>query len=120
MLAYILFDNKTFPHGIEPLVEYAHSKGLKFGLYSSAGKYTCERRPGSLDYEEKDAEVYAKWKIDYLKYDNCHNRGIKSLIRYPKMRDVLNKTGHPIFYSLCQWGQENVATMGAGKCCHMG
>ena len=107
---YILFDNKTFPHGIEPLVEYAHSKGLKFGLYSSAGKYTCERRPGSLDYEEKDAEIYAKWKIDYLKYDNCHNRGIKSLIRYPKMRDVLNKTGHPIFYSLCQWGQENVAT----------
>ena len=107
---YILFDNKTFPHGIEPLVEYAHSKGLKFGLYSSAGKYTCERRPGSLDYEEKDAEIYAKWKIDYLKYDNCHNRGITSLIRYPKMRDVLNKTGHPIFYSLCQWGQENVAT----------
>ena len=107
---YILYDNDTFPHGIEPLVKYAHSKGLKFGLYSSAGNYTCQGRAGSLDYEEQDAEVYAKWDIDYLKYDNCYNRGISSLVRYPKMRDCLNETGHPIFYSLCQWGQEKVAT----------
>jgi len=107
---YIIPDNDTFPHGIEPLVEYAHSKGLKFGLYSSAGNYTCQGRPGSLDFEEQDAEIYAKWNIDYLKYDNCYNRGISSLIRYPKMRDCLNETGHPIFYSLCQWGQEKVAT----------
>jgi alpha-galactosidase len=107
---YIIPDNDTFPHGIEPLVEYAHSKGLKFGLYSSAGNYTCQGRPGSLDFEEQDAEIYAKWNIDYLKYDNCYNRGISSLIRYPTMRDCLNKTEHPIFYSLCQWGQEKVAT----------
>ena len=107
---YIIPDNDTFPHGIEPLVEYAHSKGLKFGLYSSAGNYTCQGRPGSLDFEKQDAEIYAKWNIDYLKYDNCYNRGISSLIRYPKMRDCLNETGHPIFYSLCQWGQEKVAT----------
>ena len=107
---YILPDNDTFPHGIEPLVEYTHSKGLLFGLYSSAGDYTCQGRPASLDYEDKDAEIYAKWNVDYLKYDNCYNRGISSLIRYPKMRDSLNKTKHPIFYSLCQWGQEQVAT----------
>ena len=107
---YIIPDNDTFPHGIEPLVEYAHSKGLKFGLYSSAGNYTCQGRPGSLDFEKQDAEIYAEWNIDYLKYDNCYNRGISSLIRYPKMRDCLNETGHPIFYSLCQWGQEKVAT----------
>ena len=107
---YIIPDNDTFPHGIEPLVEYAHSKGLKFGLYSSAGNYTCQGRPGSLDFEKQDAEIYAKWNIDYLKYDNCYNRGISSLIRYPTMKDCLNETGHPIFYSLCQWGQEKVAT----------
>ena len=107
---YIIPDNDTFPNGIEPLVEYAHSKGLKFGLYSSAGNFTCQVRPGSLDYEKEDAEIYAKWKIDYLKYDNCFNRGISSLIRYPTMRNRLNETGHPIFYSLCQWGQEKVAT----------
>ena len=107
---YIIPDNDTFPHGIEPLVEYAHSKGLKFGLYSSAGNYTCQGRPGSLDFEKQDADIYAKWNIDYLKYDNCYNRGISSLIRYPTMRDCLNETEHPIFYSLCQWGQEKVAT----------
>ena len=107
---YILPDNDTFPHGIEPLVEYAHSKGLKFGLYSSAGNYTCQGRAGSLFYEDQDAESYAKWNIDYLKYDNCYNNGISSLIRYPKMRDSLNATNHSIFYSLCQWGQEKVAT----------
>ena len=106
----IVPDNVTFPNGIEPLVKYAHRKGLYFGLYSSAGNYTCQGRPGSLDYEKEDAEQYAKWEVDYLKYDNCFNNGISSLIRYPKMRDALNKTNRPIFYSLCQWGQEKVAT----------
>ena len=106
----IVPDNVTFPNGIEPLVKYAHRKGLYFGLYSSAGNYTCQGRPGSLDYEKEDAEQYAKWEVDYLKYDNCYNNGISSLIRYPKMRDALNKTNRPIFYSLCQWGQEKVAT----------
>ena len=106
----IVPDNVTFPNGIEPLVKYAHRKGLYFGLYSSAGNYTCQGRPGSLDYEKEDAEQYAKWEVDYLKYDNCYNNGISSLIRYPKMRDALNKTNRPIFYSLCQWGREKVAT----------
>ena len=106
----ILPDNETFPDGIEPLVEYAHSKGLYLGLYSSAGNYTCERRPGSLFYEEIDAATYAKWKVDYLKYDNCYNEGLSSKIRYPNMKDALLKQDHPIFYSLCQWGEEEVAT----------
>ena len=106
----IVPDNVTFPNGIEPLVKYAHRKGLYFGLYSSAGNITCQGRPGSLDYEKEDAEQYAKWEVDYLKYDNCYNNGISSLIRYPKMRDALNKTNRPIFYSLCQWGREKVAT----------
>ena len=109
---YIVENPATFPSGIKYLVDYAHEKGLKFGLYSSAGNYTCQRKPGSLNYEEKDAEMYAKWGIDYLKYDNCYNNGISSKIRYPKMRDALNKTNHYIFYSLCQWGEEEVATWG--------
>ena len=106
----ILPDNETFPDGIEPLVEYAHSKGLYLGLYSSAGNYTCEKRPGSLFYEEIDAATYAKWKVDYLKYDNCNNDGSSTKIRHGKMRDALLKTDRPIFYSLCQWGEEEVAT----------
>ena len=109
---FIVPNPKTFPSGIKYLADYAHSKGLLFGLYSSAGNYTCERKPGSLDYEEKDAQKYAEWEVDYLKYDNCWNRGYNSSRRYPPMRDALNKTNRPIFYSLCQWGEEEVATWG--------
>ena len=108
----ILPDEQTFPNGIKSLVDYAHSKGLLFGLYSDAGTKTCAGRPGSLGYEEIDAKTYAEWGVDYLKYDNCYNEGISSLERYPVMRDALNKTGRPIFYSLCQWGEEDVPTWG--------
>ena len=94
------------------MVDYAHSKGLLFGLYSDAGTKTCAERPGSLGYEEIDAKTYAEWEIDYLKYDNCFNEGKSSLERYPVMRDALNKTGRAIFYSLCQWGEEDVPTWG--------
>ena len=108
----IIPDPISFPNGIKPLVDYAHSKGLKFGIYSDAGIYTCERRPGSLGYEEIDAKTYAEWGVDYLKYDNCHNKEINAQIRYTKMRDALKKTGREIFYSLCNWGNEDVVKWG--------
>lgn len=66
-----------------------------------AGYKTCAGRPGSLGYETKDALKYADWKVDFLKYDNCNNDGTKPEVRYPVMRDALNQTGRPIFYSLC-------------------
>jgi len=110
---YIHENPKTFPKGIALLAEYVHSRGLKLGIYSSAGTKTCQGKPGSLYYEEKDAEVFAKWKIDYLKYDNCYNEGLSNFIRYPKMRDALNSTGRPIYYSLCQWGNQDPATWGS-------
>jgi alpha-galactosidase len=88
------------------LADYVHSRGLLFGLYSDAGYNTCAGRPGSYGYEEVDAHVYAEWKVDYLKYDNCDswptNKTIKE--RYERMRNALNLTGRPIFYSACEWG----------------
>ena len=101
-----------FPNGLKPLIDYAHSKGLKFGLYSDAGYYTCQLRPGGYGYEEIDAKTYADWGVDYLKYDNCMNGGISSKIRYPRMRDALLKQDRQIFYSICQWGQEDIPTWG--------
>jgi len=103
-------DNQTFPNGVKPLADYAHSLGLKFGLYSDAGTETCAGRPGSLHYETNDATTYASWGVDYLKYDNCNNQGIAPETRYPVMRDALNKTGRSIFYSMCEWGVDNPAT----------
>ena len=101
-----------FPNGIKPLADYAHEKGLKFGLYSDGGYYTCQLRPGGYGYEEIDAATYAAWGVDYLKYDNCLNGGISSKIRYPRMRDALLKQNRSIFYSICQWGEEDIPTWG--------
>jgi len=100
-------DPEAFPSGIKALADYVHGKNLKFGLYSDAGLYTCQKRPGGLYHEEQDAQTYANWGVDYLKYDNCYNSLLPPKFRYPRMRDALNKTGRPIYYSLCEWGQDD-------------
>lgn len=63
----IVADPVKFPSGIKALADYVHSLGLKFGIYSDAGNFTCAGRPGSLDYEDIDAATYAQWGVDYLK-----------------------------------------------------
>ena len=45
--------------------------GLKLGIYSDAGPLTCAGYPGSRHHEEDDAQTWADWGVDYLKYDNC-------------------------------------------------
>ena len=87
----IVVDPNNFPNGIKPLADYAHEKGLLFGIYSDAGYKTCAGRPGSLGYEEIDAKTYAEWGVDYLKYDNCFTDGSPPEKRYPVMRDALLK-----------------------------
>lgn len=98
-------DPKRFPSGIKALADYVHSKGLKLGIYSSAGTKTCQGYPASLDHEEQDAKTFAAWGIDYLKYDNCYNEGRDALERYTKMRKALDAAGRPIVYSICEWGR---------------
>ena len=105
----IVQPDPAFPD-MKSLADFVHSKGLKFGIYSDAGYKTCAGRPGSLGYETQDANTYAQWGVDYLKYDNCNSDKTKPEERYPVMRDALNKTGRPIFYSMCEGGQDNPAT----------
>ena len=107
--------NSKFPD-MKALADYVHSKGLKLGIYSSPGAKTCAGFEGSLGHEEQDAATYASWGIDYLKYDLCGLRvqlkaaptpeaAHKMMVdAYIKMRDALRKTGRPIVYSLCQYG----------------
>jgi alpha-galactosidase len=105
---------KTFPHGIAWLAGYVHAKGLKLGIYSSAGTKTCAAvQPGSLDHEDIDAQTFADWGVDYLKYDNCANDNRPALPRYTAMRDALKKTGRPIVYAICEWGQNKPWEWGA-------
>ena len=102
---YIIADPVKFPHGIKALADYIHSKGLKFGIYSDAGTRTCQGRPGSAGYEAKDAQRYAEWGVDYLKYDYCNAEGLVPQVQYSAMRDALYRTGRPIVFSLCDGGK---------------
>ena len=111
--------NSKFPD-MKALADFVHSKGLKLGIYSSPGAKTCAKFEGSLGHEVQDAQTYAAWGIDYLKYDLC---GLREQMRaaptpdaahqimanaYTKMRDALRSTGRPIVYSLCQYGDDAV------------
>jgi alpha-galactosidase len=100
----IIVDSLKFPHGMKYLVDYIHGKGLKFGIYSDAGTYTCGGRPGSKGYEYKDAETYARWGVDYLKYDWCNTEGQDPVQSYTLMRDALYAAGRPVVFSICDWG----------------
>ncbi len=103
-LGNIIADPERFPSGMKALADYVHSKGLKFGLYSDAGRYTCQARPGSRGYEYQDARTYASWGVDYLKYDWCNHGKQNSEASYKLMRDALYKAGRPIVFSICEWG----------------
>jgi alpha-galactosidase len=100
----IVADPQKFPSGIKALADYVHGLGLKLGIYSDAGTKTCGGRPGSRGYEFQDARTYAKWGVDYLKYDWCNTGKENAEAAYTTMRDALLKTGRPIVFSMCEWG----------------
>lgn len=98
-------DPKKFPHGMKALIDYVHSKGLKFGLYNCAGTKTCAGYPGTRGYEYQDARFYANLGIDYLKFDWCSSEGLNAKESYTTMSKALKRAGRPIIFSLCEWGQ---------------
>ncbi len=108
--------NKKFPD-MKALADYVHSKGMKFGIYSSPGPRTCGEYPGSYGHEEQDAKTYAAWGVDYLKYDWCGARMIYKdadlQAVYQTMGDALLHSGRPIVYSLCEYGNGHVEQWGA-------
>jgi len=126
----VLHANERFPD-MKALGDYIHSKGLKFGIYSSPGPQTCGGYEGSLGHEEQDAKLYASWGVDFLKYDLCsyqdfmlkaqaehpENPNIKRemmIAAYRKMGMALKATGRPIVYSLCQYGMDDPWKWGPG------
>jgi alpha-galactosidase len=100
----IVVDKAKFPDGIKKLADYIHSKGLKFGIYSCAGSKTCAGRPGGRGHEFQDARTYARWGVDYLKYDWCNTTTQEAKSSYSTMRDGLFAAKRPIVFSLCEWG----------------
>ncbi|XP_019302601.2 alpha-N-acetylgalactosaminidase [Panthera pardus] len=96
-------DPKRFPNGIAFLADYAHSLGLKLGIYEDMGNFTCMGYPGiTLDKVTQDAQTFAEWKVDMLKLDGCFSTPEERAMGYPKMAAALNATGRPIAFS-CSW-----------------
>ncbi|MBX0288265.1 glycoside hydrolase family 27 protein [Halomicroarcula sp. F28] len=104
----LVADSEDFPSGMAALAEYVHERGLKFGIYSSAGSHTCQGYPATLGLERLHAEQFADWGVDYLKYDNCgDHRGRDAVDRYGAMGEALGAVDRDIVYSICEWGQSN-------------
>ena len=114
----VLHTNSKFPD-MKALADYVHSKGLKLGIYSGPGLKTCAGYTASFDHETQDAQLYASWGIDYLKYDLCSFRRDQMAAKapddkaaqmrmmvaaYEKMGKALKDAGRPVVYSLCQYG----------------
>lgn len=129
--------NEKFPD-MKALADYVHSKGLKLGIYSSPGPLTCAGFEGSYRHEQQDANTWARWSVDYLKYDWCSYGDIAehgsflwfrhfSLAELQKpyriMRQALDNCGRDIVFSLCQYGMGDVWEWGAqvgGNCWRTG
>jgi alpha-galactosidase len=110
-------NSSKFPDGIAAVASYVHSLGLKLGIYEDAGTATCGGFPGSLGHEQQDANLFASWGVDYLKYDWCnvpfgsfpgqtHQQVAQTL--YTRMRDALSATGRPMAFSMCNGWDSSV------------
>jgi alpha-galactosidase len=132
--------NSRFPD-MKGLADYIHGLGLKAGLYSSPGPWTCGGCTASWRHEEQDAQTYAKWGFDYLKYDWCSYGDIAAgrdpdakgiplwngtaaepagaIYPYQVMGKFLRAQNRDIVFSLCQYGMADVWKWGGsvdGNC----
>ena len=116
----IVPDKIKFPNGMKAVSDYVHSKGLKFGMYSCAGTRTCADYPGSFDHEFLDAETFAEYGADFLKYDFCFKPdSANGPLLYRKMGMALRACGREILYSACNWGNDDVNTWIRSAGAHM-
>lgn len=106
-----LMPNEKF-HDMKALADFIHSKGLKFGIYSSPGPKTCAKYTGSYQHEELDAAIFAAWGVDYLKYDWCSAKDVyqpeQQAEIFARMGHALRQTGRPIVYSLSNYGMHDI------------
>ena len=97
-------DPTEFPDGIAAVASYAHDRGMLVGIYASPFDETCgqDLRIASRGHETVDAQTFADWRVDYLKYDWCRSDAdhADQVQVFTAMRNALRATGRPIFYSI--------------------
>jgi alpha-galactosidase len=113
-----LAPNSRFPD-MKALVDHIHAKGLKAGIYSSPGPFTCGRAAGSWEHEELDAKTFVDWGFDYLKHDWCFYDDVafgsdvlRAMYPYLVMGAALRHQKRDVVLSLCQYGMANVSAWG--------
>jgi alpha-galactosidase len=115
----LIVDAMRFPHGMKELVEYIHSRGLKAGIYTDIGVNTCFSNPlyeGSYMHEDQDASTFAAWGMDLVEMDYCNRpAGVTGREIYERMAAAIQKTGRPMLFYLCSWGNESPWTWAQGK-----
>jgi alpha-galactosidase len=97
-------DPIRFPDGIAAVARYAHDRGMLVGIYASPFNEGCGAQPAlaSAGHETVDAQTFADWGVDYLKYDWCRadaDHGTQLRV-FSAMRDALRATGRRILYSI--------------------
>lgn len=97
-------DPQKFPSGMKALADYVHERGLKFGIYTCAGPWTCQNFPASYENEFRDTALFASWGVDFIKVDWCHTCGFDAKKQYTIWRDAILATKRPMILSICEWG----------------
>jgi alpha-galactosidase len=112
-------DPVRFPHGLRNLVDYIHARGLKAGIYTDVGAHTCFPGPlyeGSYNHEEQDAAAFAGWAFDLIEMDYCNlPAGHTGREIYERMARAIRKTGRPMLFYICSWGNESPWLWAYGK-----
>ena len=104
-------DSDKFPRGIASLADDIHDLGLKLGIYSGPGVETCAGYTGSGGHEREDAELFASWGVDHLKYDSCcwPGEGGEGVVEMHRtMSEALRATGRDIVFHICHCGWDGV------------
>lgn len=115
----LIADSARFPSGMLALTAYIHKLGLKAGIYTDIGRHTCYPNPqyqGSYGHEQQDAATFAAWGMDLVEMDYCHRvKDHTGRWVYERMAEAIKKTGRPMIFYLCSWGNENPWEWAQGK-----
>lgn len=106
----LLVDAKRFPQGMKALVDYIHARGLKAGIYTDVGPYTCYPNPryqGSYGHEAQDTKMFASWGIDLVEMDYCNKpERVTGREIYERMGRAIQNSGRSMLFYICSWGNE--------------